>query len=417
MGKVPGDPRHVAGGVCKRMKASDIVQAEAAREAPRPKIVIAANAAWNLVNFRSSLIGALGEAGYEVVAAGAPDAVAERSLVALGCRFHAVAIDSKGLSPARDLRTFLAFRRLMQRERPIAFLGYTIKPNVYGSLAAARQGVAVVNNISGLGTAFIRRSWLTHVVSALYRLALRRSEVVFFQNESDRSLFLDEAIVRPGQTALLPGSGIDTKRFAPVTRPADRPEGEIVFLLIARLVRDKGVNEYVEAARQLKARHPRFRFQLLGFLDVDNRTAISREAVEAWVSEGIVDYLGPSEDVRPAIAAADVVVLPSYREGTSRVLLEAASMARPLVTTDVPGCREVVEDGVNGLLCRARDAADLADKMERIGEMSAAERETMGRAGRAKVIREFDERIVLERYLEAVARIAARSAPAETKAG
>lgn len=365
-------------------------------------VVIAANAAWNLVNFRSGLIKALINAGYDVVAAAPPDPRAEAALQTLGARFAAVPIDSKGVSPARDLKTLLAFTRLFRAERPLCMLGYTVKPNVYGSLAARICGVPAVNNISGLGTAFIAKTWLTPVVERLYRTGLSRAHHVFFQNEDDRALFVARRLVRPDRTRVLPGSGIDLSAFAPRPVPVREP-GALVFLLIARMVRDKGIFEYADAARRLRARHPGWTFRIVGFLDVENRTAIDRETVNRWVAEGVVDFAGPADDIRPRIAEADCVVLPSYREGTSRVLLEAAAMARPLVATDVPGCREVVEDSVNGYLCRARDADSLADALERMGGLGEADRARMGAAGRAKVEREYDERIVIDAYLEAIA--------------
>ena len=368
----------------------------------RPVVVIAANAAWNLVNFRSGLIRALLETGYDVVAAAPSDARAESGLAALGARFAPVPIDSKGVSPARDLATARAFAGLFRAERPVCLLGYTVKPNVYGSLAARLRGVPAINNVSGLGTAFIAKTWLTPVVEMLYRVGLRGAHCVFFQNEDDLALFRARGLVPPGRTRVLPGSGIDLAAFAPRPLPPRAP-GELVFLLIARMVRDKGVVEYAEAARLLRAAHPGWTFRIVGFLDVENRTAIPRAMVEGWVAQGIVDFAGPADDVRPRVAEADCVVLPSYREGTSRVLLEAAAMARPLVATDVPGCREVVDDGVNGFLCAPRDAASLAHAMERMGMAGDEARARMGAAGRARVERDYDERIVIDAYLDAIA--------------
>lgn len=361
--------------------------------------VISINTSWNIVNFRSGLIGALQDAGYRVVAIAPADAHSAR-LAALGVEFHPIAIDSKGLSVRRDLRLIGRYWRLLRSVRPDVFLGYTAKPNIYGSIAARLLGVAVINNVSGLGTAFIRASWLTRLVSGLYRFALAGSKTVFFQNAEDRDLFVANRLVSAGQAQVLPGSGIDTGRFAPSEPRADG--GGPTFLLVARLLWDKGVGEFVAAARHLRGELPGARFQLLGFLDVDNSTAVSRADVDGWVAEGLVEYLGVTDDVRPFVAAADCVVLPSYREGLPRSLIEAGALGRPAITTDVPGCRAIVRDGVNGLLCAVRDPIALAGAMRAFAALGPGERLAMGRRARAIVEAEYDERIVIERYLAAI---------------
>ena len=330
-----------------------------------------------------------------------PDEYAPR-LEALGVEFHPIGMDSRSLSPIRDLGLLVAYWRALRRLRPDAFLGYTAKPNVYGSLAAQALGIPVINNVSGLGTAFIREGLLTRVVSALYRLAFRRSRTVFFQNRDDLALFTGRGIVAPERAKRLPGSGIDLERFRPVAG-GPRSDADPVFLLVARLLWDKGIGEYVEAARLVRREIPGARFQLLGFLDVPNRTAVSRGAVEGWVREGIVEYLGTADDVRPFVGAADCVVLPSYREGLPRTLLEAAAMGRPMIASDVPGCRDVVEEGRNGFLCAARDAGSLAEAMVRMARLSRAERARLGAEARRKAETEFDEALVVRRYLEALA--------------
>lgn len=362
-------------------------------------IVLSINASWNIVNFRMGLIRALQAAGHRVVALAPPDAWSER-LEAEGVEYRPIEIDRQGLSPVRDLALLRRYWSILRDIRPDLFLGYTAKPNVYGSLAAHALGIPVINNVSGLGTAFIRQGLLTRLVSALYRLAFRGSATVFFQNAEDRDLFVAKRLVRPDRAKLLPGSGIDIERFKPSGLP--RPERPFAFLLVARLLWDKGVREYVEAARRVRAQAPEARFRILGFLDVANRTAVPRADVEAWVAEGLIEYLGQADDVRPAIEAADCVVLPSYREGLPRTLLEAAAMGRPIIATDVPGCRHVVEPEVNGLLCAARDPVSLAEAMLRMLRATPEQRARWGRAGRERIEGEFDERIVAERYLEAI---------------
>ena len=369
------------------------------------KVAIALNTAWNLVNFRSGLIKALVSRGYEVVAVAPEDGYASQ-LQTLGCRYLPLPMDNKGTHPGRDLLLLVRFFTLMRAEKPDVFLGYTVKPNVYGSLAAHALRIPVINNVAGLGTVFIKGGWLNQLVRGLYRIALSRSAKVFFQNDDDRHLFVSGSLVSVTVTDRLPGSGVDLVKF----RPSPLPARHIVrFLLIARMLWDKGVGEFVEAARLLKQRGIDADCCLLGFLDVQNPAAISRKQIDDWVAEGVVRYLGVSDNVRNEIAQADCIVLPSfYREGTPRTLLEAAAMARPIVTTDSVGCRDVVDDGVNGFLCKPKDASDLADKMRRIVSMSPAEREFMGLRGREKVEREFDEQIVIDKYISAIEAVLAK---------
>ena len=370
---------------------------------PRKRIVISINASWNIYNFRAGLVRSLVQSGYEVIAAAPRDDFSER-LLRLGCRHFELPMDNKGTSPFRDGILFLRYYRLLRRLRPDAFLGYTIKPNVYGSIAAHLLGIPVLNNVSGLGTVFVRETWLTKIAKMLYRMALRPSQTVFFQNEEDRDLFISRGLVRGERTALLPGSGIDLDKFSPQPPPPDgNHSGSLIFLLVARLIWEKGIGEYVEAARIVKREFPDARFQILGFLDVENRSAISRSQVQTWAGEGVIEYLGVADDVRPMLAAASCVVLPSYYpEGTPRTLLEAAAMGRPIITTDTPGCRNVVDDGVNGYLCAARDHNDLAAKMIAFLALDFARQEQMGSASRIKAETDYDEQIVVDRYLAAL---------------
>jgi glycosyltransferase involved in cell wall biosynthesis len=362
-------------------------------------IVLSANSDWNIANFRGGLIRGLRDAGYEPVAIAPQDPAADSRMREFEIERIEVPIQRSGLNPLTDLALLARYRRLLKRLRPAAYLGYTIKPNIYGSLAAASFGIPAIPNVSGLGTAFIRSGPLQDFVKALYRVGFKRVPVVFFQNSEDRQLFVSRKLVRSDQARLLPGSGVDLERFTPVPLP----EGPPTFLLVARLLRDKGVVEFVEAARILRAKLPTARFGLLGPIDEDNRTAISRGELQSWVAEGAVEYLGTTDDVRPHIAAASAVVLPSYREGMPRSLLEAAATARPLVATDAPGCRDVVEDGVNGYLCAVRDAASLASAMQRLIELPLAERRAMGEAARRKVQERFNEEFVVRAYLDVLA--------------
>jgi glycosyltransferase involved in cell wall biosynthesis len=363
-------------------------------------IVLSINTSWNLVNFRSNLIARLQREGFAVVALSPLDEHSA-ALIAMGVRHIAIAIDSKGLSPLRDLMLAYRYWRIMKTVRPVAFLGWTIKPNVYGSLAAHALGIPVINNISGLGTAFIKLGPITRVVQRLYRTALTRSATVFFQNRHDRDLFVTQRLVTLARTVLLPGSGIDLAQFVP--QPLEEAPAP-VFLMVARLLRDKGVVEFADAARIVRQTRPDVTFELLGFLDVQNRTAIDREMVEGWQREGILHYLGEAADVRPHLSRATAVVLPSYREGMPRSLLEAAAMGRPLIATDVPGCTEIARAGENAFLCAARDARSLADAMLALLDLDPDARAAMGRRSRELAEREFDVSVVEARYLAAITR-------------
>jgi glycosyltransferase involved in cell wall biosynthesis len=292
------------------------------------------------------------------------------------------------------------YLKLFRRLRPSAYLGFTVKPNIYGSLAARAVGAKVINNISGLGTAFIKQGFLTTLVAQLYRFSFRNSSTIFFQNADDMKLFVDKGLVRQEQVDLLPGSGVDLERFKP--RQASRAPGPFRFLLVGRLLWDKGVGEYVEAARLVRKVHPETVFQMLGPIGSINRTAVPSDEIERWWAEGVVDYLGSSDDVRMAMEQADCIVLPSYREGLPRSLLEGSAMGKPLIATDVPGCRDVIADGETGYLCEARSARSLAVAMMKMLDTPAVERSSMGARGRLKVEKEYCETRVISKYLVAL---------------
>jgi glycosyltransferase involved in cell wall biosynthesis len=372
------------------------------------RLVFVSNTAWSIYNYRQGLLRALRARGVELTVI-APRDTAFAALTALGCDCIDLPVSAKGTNPLADLRTLGALWRHYRRLRPDTVFHYTIKPNIYGSLAARLAGVASVAVTTGLGYVFIQPSAAARVARRLYRLAFRFPREVWFLNRDDHQAFVEHRLLaHPERARILHGEGIDLQHFALTTAPTPRPGEEVVFLLIGRLLWDKGVGEYVEAARRLKVRWPRSRWQLLGPVGAANPSAISAAQVRAWQDEGVIEYLGEAADVRPHIAAADCIVLPSYREGVPRTLLEALALARPVVATDVPGCRETVDDGLTGLLCRARDAGDLADKMAAMVAMDAGARAAMGMRGRRKAEREFDEKVVIERYFDTLAAIAGK---------
>ena len=363
-------------------------------------IVLTANTTWYLRNFRLGLIRALLAGGCEV-SVWAPEDDSSAVLADAGVKLVHLPINGKGLNPLEDMGLLRTYGRLLRDSCPDALLAFTIKPVIYGGLAAQRAGIPYLSTITGLGTAFIREGWLTRIAEILYRRSQRNASNVFFQNRDDLALFTNRRIVDAHRTVVVPGSGINLEHFKPLALPS-KHIGQATFLMIGRMLRDKGVQEFVDAARLLHKDFPQARFQLLGAADTANRTAISRAQLLEWQAEGIVEYLGQSGDIRREIAEADCIVLPSYREGMPRVLLEGAAMGRPLLATDVPGCREIVVEGVNGYLCPARTASGLAAVMRQIAEMEPAQREALGAAARGKVERDYDERIVIDHYLAAM---------------
>lgn len=333
----------------------------------RKRFLLIAGYPESLLNFRGPLLRALLDVGLEVHVA-APDLPASsevrRQLEAWGVRVHQVVLKRTGMNPLADLATVYQLWRLMGRIKPDFSLGYTIKPVIYGNIAGWLAGVPRrFALITGLGYAFQgesgQRSWLRRVVQGLYRTSLGKVQKVFFQNPDDEALFHELGIINPSdvKTVIVSGSGIDVDRFTVAPFP------EVTqFLLIARLLGDKGIREYVTAASKVKRKYPEVCFGLVGWID-ENPNAMSEDELQRWVESGVVRFYGRLDDVRPVIAQSSVYVLPSYREGTPRTVLEAMAMGRPIITTDAPGCRETVVDGDNGFLVPVRAVDELAAAM------------------------------------------------------
>ena len=361
-------------------------------------IIICSNYAWTIYNFRMPLIRRLNKVGYKVCVLTQFDGY--ESLIANEVdQIKPLFISRKGVNPFIDLFTILDFVKYFIRIKPMHILLFTIKPVIYGSIAARLMNVRSIVMITGLGTAFITDTWITAVVKTLYRISLVSVATAFFQNMDDKDLFVDNRLVDSRVCRLTPGSGVDLDKFSRVDLPMNN---EMIFLLIGRMLWDKGIGEFVDAARNIKTKYPNIRFQLLGPLGVENRTSISTEQMDEWRKDGIIEYLGETDNVVTYIERACCVVLPSYREGTSRVLLEAAAMGRPLIATDVPGCREVIKDGVTGFLCRSGDYLDLSDKIELMLKLPYESRRIMGAKGREKIENEFNQDIVCDLYIDAI---------------
>ena len=356
------------------------------------KILIISNFAESLRNFRGPLLNALSDnkRGMEVHAAapGVSDAGLQAHFAARGICLHETTLQRTGTNPLRDLAYCWRLWRLMCRERPDMVLAYTIKPVIYGILAAWLAGVPRrFALITGLGYAFTNNrttGLLTRLIRLLYRFALSRTHKVFFQNPDDAALFRSLGLLSVRVPAVVVnGSGVDVARYALEPLPK-----QTIFLLIARLLGDKGVREYVAAARMVRQRYPQAQFHLVGWID-ENPDAIAQAELDAWVASGDVQFGGRLQDVRPAIARATVYVLPSYREGTPRTVLEAMAMGRPVITTDAPGCRETVVDGDNGFLVPVKSVEPLAAAMLKFIEQPELI-ERMGARSRAIAEEKYD---------------------------
>lgn len=367
------------------------------------RVVIIAGLASSLINFRGPLLEALREAGHEVHAlAPAPDAATLAWLSARKIGFTTIELARSSISPASDIKSILQMRSALASIKPDAVISYTIKPVIYGTIAAALSGVKRrYAMITGLGYAFTdgersaKRQLVYKIASSLYALSLKLAQAVLFQNPDDRQTFLDAGIISPrARTAIVNGSGVDTDYFASAPLPA-----EPRFLMIARLVADKGVAEYIIAARLVRATNPGTSFHLVGPRD-PNPAVFDIAMLEQAVAAGDIVYEGEVADVRPALANCSVFVLPSYREGTPRSVLEAMAVGRPIVTSDAPGCRETVEDGKNGYLIAVKDIAGLAAAMKRLaGDKDL--REMMARESHALVLAKYRAQDVARSVLEA----------------
>ncbi|GHD05611.1 glycosyltransferase family 4 protein [Tianweitania populi] len=374
----------------------------AVQEAPRMHILILASYAPSLLNFRGPLIRDMLAAKHRV-SVGAPDISTElrRQLVELGAEVHDTPMERNGTGMLADLRYCKGLRRLIGSVRPDVVLTYTIKPNIWGAFAAHSVGVASVAMVTGLGYAFTDTGVAPSptqrvtglIARRLYRAATSRNRRVLFQNPDDKADFIRAGcLADPSKVGMINGSGVDTEHYARQPLPSDP-----VVLMIARLLGNKGVRDYAEAALRLRKSHPQARFQLVGPFD-GGPDAIAEGEVAAWTAQGL-EYLGAAEDVRPHIAQARIYVLPSYREGTPRSVLEAMAMGRPVVTTNAPGCRETVEDGVNGRLVPVRDPSALTEAIAYLLD-HPAEAEAMGEAGFQLVARKYDVRQVNRAIME-----------------
>ncbi|MEZ9120638.1 glycosyltransferase family 4 protein [Vibrio cyclitrophicus] len=366
------------------------------------KIVLSANTSWYLYNFRSSTINAFQEKGFKVVCLSPADDYSQKLIDELGCEWYHLEMDNKGSNPIKDLALVYRLVRFFREVKPIATFNFTIKNNIYGTWAARLSGVKSINNVSGLGTAFINDNLTSKLVKLLYRLSQPFAYKVFCQNPEDMDLLISNKLVNGSKLTLLPGSGVNIDKFEPsikISRCADKP---FRFLYVGRMLGDKGVRELIAAAHRLAENGYLFTLDLCGFAGVENASALSLDELNKLSNFGYINWLGPTDTIAQVYANADCVVLPSYREGMPRTLLEAGAMGLPSVTTNVPGCKHVITHGFNGLLCEVKSSESLAEQMCAILDLDDDLYQQMCLNSRARIVEEYDEKIVVQHALESV---------------
>ena len=361
------------------------------------KIAFVGNTSFSLYNFRLGVMKSFVKQGYQVFAI-APEDKYSGLFEAEDITFIRLIIDGKGMSVLTDFLLLYKLTRLYQRHSFDFVFHYTIKPIIYGSLACRFSGIKSIAITTGLGYAFDRDNFLSKFVVLLYKISLNKVNEVWFLNSDDKAVFVQKRIVEQSRAYILRSEGVNTDIFYPLKK--EKARGKFVFLFLSRLVKEKGIEEFAMASKNLKAMHPDIECQILGKTDIQNPNNICIDKVTQWESEGFIRYFLDSMDVRPYIANSDCVVLPSYyREGIPRCLMEAMSMKRPIITTNNVGCKELIEDEINGKVCQPKDIESLVNKMEEMYVLSTEMRNQMGENGRSKILTQFDEKAIIDIYI------------------
>ena len=365
-------------------------------------ILVIANSISGLYSFRKEVMKAICDAGYKVFISVPKEQSKEdyyNHFREIGCEIILTTFNRRGMNPLADFRLMLVYRKLMKQLKPLAVLTYTIKPNVYGGIAARLGRISLLANVTGLGDAVENGGWLQKLTIFLYRLGLAKAHCIFFQNESNRAFCINAGIAK-NDSVLLPGSGVNLYHHAFQNYPLE--DGKVRFLYIGRLLKDKGTEELFEAAQVVRAKYPYAEFLVIADAVDENYKA----QLDVLVKNGIVQFLGKKMDVRPYLGAIECTIMPSYHEGMSNVNLESAANGRPVITTNVPGCKETVDDGRTGYLVEVKNAQSLIDAIERFIALPYSQKVIMGQEARKKMEREFDRQLVVNAYLNKIEQIA-----------
>lgn len=368
-------------------------------------ITIVYNTSVYVYKFRLNLIKRLQDEGYHIVVIAPYDSYVEQ-LKSRGIEYYEIKMSQYGMNPIKEMMTMIQIWKAFRKFRPTVSLHYTIKPNLFGNIAAFFSSTPVINNIAGAGKAFSSQNkFFTFFIESLFRFGLNSSKKVFFQNHEDMNQFINRNLLLKNKAERIPGSGVDLNRF--VVSSSDQNNPNIIFLFVGRLLKQKGIGVYLEAASKVRKRYNNIQFLIVGEYD-ELDDYIEKKDLDKYCDDIIIKYLGSvSPDRMPGIIKnCDCVVLPSYyREGVPRSLLEAAAMGKPIITTNSVGCKEVVDEGVNGFKCNIKDSVCIAKAMKKFVELSQEERVQMGKNGRMKMEKEFDEKFVIDRYLKTIKEI------------
>lgn len=363
------------------------------------KLMFVANYMWDIYIFRAGVLRELIADGHEVIAVAPDDKRIDIEKAIPGLKAISIKLNKRGINPIEDLKLVRELYTLYKKENPDLIFHYTIKPNIYGSIAAKLAGKKSIAILTGLGYSFIQKSLVSKIAVALYRFSLRFSQEIWVLNEDDKNTLISKGIGDEKKIFILPGEGTDCDRFKPLSMKRD--DEKVVFLMIARAFLDKGFKEYEESARRIRKKYgERVEFWYLGALGENAVSGITREYMDNIVAEGVLNYLGTVDRPEEIIKECDAIVLPSYREGISKTLLEGAAMGKSIIASNVTGCKEIVENGKTGFLVEVKNIEDLVRNMEKFIALSKKEREDMGKLGREKVLKEFDEKIIVNIYRE-----------------
>lgn len=369
-------------------------------------VIFSANTSWYLYNFRQSTIKKFTELGHQVICVSPSDPFSKK-LIQLGAKHVHISVDNKGINPFKDLLLIWQLLITYKKFNPALIFHFTIKNNIYGSWAAFLMNKKFVNNITGLGTIFIKDNFISKFVYLMYRLSQPLAEKIFCQNSDDYELLIKNNLVSKEKLHILPGSGVDLELFHPkfLKKNFQSNEDDFRFIYCGRMIADKGLHELIDAFKKINNNEIRCKLWLCGFVDNKNHSSISLSAIDSWIKYPWIHWLGSSENVSEILSECDCLVLPSYREGLPRSILEACAMGLPVIATDVPGCRDIITDNYNGILCEPKNTKSLSDAIQKMLNIPEDKRDQMGKNGRARVEKSYDENIVINNALDCFAKI------------